>query len=466
MFYLPLFHNLEKARCLVIGGGQTARRKLNWLVRAGGDVTVVARAACDEVRSLADAGAIRLEVRDYAQGDIEASLVLVVAATNDAAINRTIHADAIAAGVLINCVDQPELCSVIFPAIVDRHPLIVAISSMGISPTLSRVVRGWIEARLAPSLGNLGELAERVRGMVRSTLPDLGARMAFWERLFEGAAAEKALAGDIDGAAADAQKALGEAKVRPGSVALVGAGPGDPELITLKALRLLQAADVVLYDKLANPRILEYARRDAEHIFVGKQGPKPGQPATRTDNRSNQQQRINDLLVRHARAGKNVVRLKGGDPFIYGRGGEEIEALMAMDIDCVVVPGITAALGAASYAGIPLTYRNLSQSVRFVTGHRVENAVNLDWPELGRTDQTLVIYMGLVGLEEILQQMIDHGSPPERPAALVENATLPTQRVIVGTVGTLVALSREAGIDGPSVAIVGDVVDKMSGPSS
>ena len=464
MFYLPLFHNLEEARCLVIGGGQTAYRKLNWLVRTGAQVRVVARAACDEVREFADTGRIELELRDYREGDVDADLTLVIAATNDAQINRTIHAEATNARVLINCVDQPELCTVIFPAIVDRLPLLVAVSSMGASPTLARVARSWIEARLAPTLGNLGILAERVKGEVRATLPETGDRMAFWERLFAGRAGEQALAGELDAAVAEAIRALAEPDSRVGSVALVGAGPGDPELITLKALRLLQAADVILYDKLANPLILDYARRDAERIFVGKQGPKPGQPPTRPENRSNQQSSINDLLVHHALKGKNVVRLKGGDPFIYGRGGEEIEALMAAGVDCIVVPGITAALGAASYAGIPLTYRNLSQSVRFVTGHRIENAINLDWPELSRTDQTLVIYMGLVGLEQILGQMVEHGSPAERPAALVENATLPDQRVIVATVGTLVEKCRAIGVEGPSVAIVGEVVAKMPEP--
>lgn len=243
-----------------------------------------------------------------------------------------------------------------------------------------------------------------------------------------------------------------------GCVVLVGAGPGDPELITLKALRAIQQADVILYDKLANPQLLDYARRDAEYIYVGKQGPKPGALPTRPDNRSNQQGSINDLIVEHGSAGKMVVRLKGGDPFIYGRGGEELEQALAAGLEVKVIPGITAGLGAASYAGIPLTYRNVSQSVRFVTGHRVENTINVDWPELGHPEQTLVIYMGLVGLPRILGKLMEHGCEPGRPAALVEHATLPEQRVIRGSVGNLAELVEDAGISGPSVVIIGEVV--------
>ncbi len=226
----------------------------------------------------------------------------------------------------------------------------------------------------------------------------------------------------------------------------------------MKGLRLLQRADVVLYDQLANPQLLDYARRDAQLVYVGKQGPKPGAKPDRPDNRVNQQARINQLLVEHARAGRRVVRLKGGDPYIYGRGGEEVDALLRAGVEVVVVPGITASLGAASYAGIPLTHRNLSQSVRFVTGHRVENAINLDWPELGRGGQTLVIYMGLVGLPAIMQQLIKHGAPPSRPVALVENATLPEQRVLMGNIENIAEVAVANEVDGPTVVIIGEVV--------
>lgn len=458
MFYLPLYHNLENAKCLVVGAGKTASRKLHWLVRAGADLVVVSPVISAEVQALADAGSLSLCLAKFDPAIVSSDLTLIVSATNDRAVNRAVYTAARDANVLVNCVDQPDLCTFIFPAIVDRAPLLIAVSSMGAAPTLARVVRGWIEAQLPPNLGKLAELARNLRDEVKATLPSVDARKFYWEKLFQSPVADQAMQGDLVLAETSARARLHNQGVVRGSVALVGAGPGDPELITLKALRLIQSADVILYDKLANPILLDYARRDAECIFVGKQGPKPGSPAPRLDNRSNQQQTINEQIVAHALAGKQVVRLKGGDPFIYGRGGEELEQVVEAGIDVMVVPGITAALGAASYAGIPLTYRNLSQSVRFVTGHRVENSVNLDWPELGRADQTLVIYMGLVGLPDILQKLMSHGCEAKRPAALIEYATLPEQRVIVGDVSTLVGLAEDAGVDGPSVVIIGEVV--------
>ncbi len=459
MFYLPLFHRLQGAACLVVGGGTTALRKLRWLLRAQARVTVVSPQISAEIRDLAAAGEVSLLEQTFSPELLDQRFVLVVSATNNPGVNKTVHDAAVRQGVLVNCVDQPELCTVIFPAIVDRLPILVAISSMGAAPTLARVVRGWIEARLSPNLGNLAVLAQRLRNRVKQTLPSTAARKTFWEQLFIGPIAEQALSGNLDKATEAAAALIEGSPVKTGQVALVGAGPGDPELITLKALRLLQMADVVLYDKLSNEKILDYARRDAECIYVGKQGPKPGMPPDRPDNRSNQQGSINELIVQHARAGKHVVRLKGGDPFIYGRGGEELEAAVAAGLDVLVVPGITAAMGAASYAGIPLTYRNLSLSVRFVTGHRVENTVNMDWPELTKPDQTLVIYMGLVGLRQIMSLLVEHGGAGERPVAIVENATYPEQRVITGTVADIADKVDAAKVQGPSVAIVGDVVN-------
>ena len=466
MFFLPLYHNLAGARCLVIGAGTTAVRKIRWLLRAGADIEVIAPDVSQAIEELASAGKLRVTKAAFDASQVSSDLRLIISATNNREVNRFVYDAAIQAGVLVNCVDQPDLCTFIFPAIVDRSPILIAISSMGNAPTLARVVRGWIEAQLSPNLGKLAELAQSLRDRVKLELPSVDARKSFWETLFRSAAAESAMQGNLQDAKTKAEAMLVESAtgdtggIPQASVALIGAGPGDPELITLKALRLIQSADVILYDKLANPAILDYARRDAEFEFVGKQGPKPGSPPTRPDNRGNQQFNINDRIIEHAHAGRNVVRLKGGDPFIYGRGGEEMEQVIEAGFDVIMVPGITAALGAASYAGIPLTYRNLSQSVRFVTGHRVENVINLDWPEMGRRDQTLVIYMGLVGLPTILAKLIEHGCEPERPAALVENATWPEQRVIVGTVVTLADAAHEAQISGPSVVIIGDVVAK------
>ncbi len=460
MFYLPLYHRLQGAPCLVVGGGTTALRKLRWLLRAEARVTLVAPQVHAEVRALAG-DLLDIVEREFAPGMVRGDHVLVISATNNSTVNKTVHDAARALNVAVNCVDQPELCTVIFPAIIDRLPILVAVSSMGAAPTLARVVRGWIETRLPPGLGGVAELAQRLRGAVKTALPTVEARKRFWERVFAGAAAEQAIAGDLQAAERSARQQLAAetaAGAQRGRVSLVGAGPGDPELITLKALRLLQEADVILYDKLSNEKILDYARRDAELVYVGKQGPKPGMPPTRPDNRSNQQGDINKLLVGYAQQGLHVVRLKGGDPFIYGRGGEELEAAVEAGLEVMVVPGITAAMGAASYAGIPLTYRNLSQSVRFITGHRIENTVNLDWPELNRTDQTLVIYMGLVGLRQIMQQLLNHGGEAQRPVAIVENATYSDQRVVLGTVENIADRVDAARVQGPSVAIVGAVV--------
>ncbi len=458
MFYLPLYHNLRDAKCLVVGAGTTAARKIHWLVRAQARIEIVAPEISDELRELEKKGLVTITQAEFVDEHITDDLVLIIAATNDPAVSLRVSQIAGQLNILVNCVDRPELCSVIFPAIVDRDPILIAISSMGSAPTLARIVRGWIETLLSPNLGRLADLGVALRERVKDQIVSLEARRSFWETLFGGHAAEQALQGNHDQAVVTAEKMLANPEIKTGSVALVGAGPGDPELITLKALRLLQRADVILYDKLANPALLDYARRDAQRIFVGKQGPKPGSQPDRSDNRSNQQQSINEQIISHAQAGKQVVRLKGGDPFIYGRGGEELESLVKADIDVIVVPGITAALGAASYAGIPLTYRNLSQSVRFVTGHRVENTVNLDWPEMGRADQTLVIYMGLVGLQRILQRLMQHGCEARRPAALIEHATLPAQRIIDGNVGNLAQLATEAQITGPCVVIIGEVV--------
>ena len=467
MFYLPLFHNLQNADCLVVGGGSTAWRKIRWLKRAHANITVLAPSINVKLNELVGRGELQWVEDVFSPATIHEGLTLVVSATNDADVSARVHQACVAKNILVNCVDQPELCTVVFPAIVDRLPIIVAISSMGQAPTLSRVVRGWIEARLPPNVAQLGELASRLRDSVKNRLSDIEQRKQFWQHLFNGHAAEQAMAGQLEAAEITALAQLnlaGESVgTATGQVALVGAGPGDPELITLKALRLLQSADVVLYDKLVNPDILDYARRDAELVYVGKQGPRPGTGPHRVDNRTNQQHSINDLIVQHAEQGRHVVRLKGGDPFIYGRGGEELETVVGAGLDVIVVPGITAAMGAAAVAGIPLTYRNLSQSVRFVTGHRIENVVNLDWPEMLRDDQTLVIYMGLIGLQQIMQTLLDRGCEPERPVAVIENATYPDQRMVRGDVGNIFSLVSAAGLDGPSVVIVGKVVDLVQG---
>ncbi len=463
MFYLPLFHNLEGQHCLVVGAGTTALRKLRWLVRTGAHIHIVAENVHADVIQLITESGTDIEVLEesFSPQHIHAQLALVISATDNRAINRQVYEIAVQHNVPVNCVDDPQHCTVLFPAIIDRAPILVAVSSMGHSPSLSRVVRGWIEERLPASLGAMAILANEFRDRVKTRFSSTQDRMHFWDGVFSSTVAQESMAGDTDKARASLTTLLEDSPERnviQGSVTLVGAGPGDPELLTLKAMRSLQTADVILYDKLANPEILDYARRDADLVYVGKQGPKPGELPDRIDNRSNQQEDINALIVRHAKQGQRVVRLKGGDPYIYGRGGEEVAAIVEAGIKVQVIPGITASLGAAAYAGIPLTHRDLSQSVRFVTGHRLENTVDLDWPEFAKAGQTLVIYMGLVGLAEIMQALLDHGCEASRPVALIENATFPHQRVLVGTVADISAIASEADISGPTVVIIGDVV--------
>ncbi len=455
MFYLPLFNNLQGARCLVVGGGQTALRKLRWLIKAEAIVRVVSPDVCTEIVDLASEGTLEWIEKPFAPSDVVTGTRLVVSAANDTAVNKTVFEAAMEAGVLVNCVDDPDRCTVIFPSIVDRAPIYVAISSSATAPALARIVRGWIEAWLPRGLGELSQLAIAFREKASKRFPDLSARVNFWNRLLTGQAAGRALAGDLTGAVAAGDELIEDR--REGFVSLVGCGPGDAELVTLKALRVIQTADVILYDKLINEELLEYARRDAECIYVGKQGPRPDEQA-RKNTRSFQQLSINELIVKHASTGAHVARLKGGDPFIYGRGGEELEAAITAGFEVEVIPGITASFGAASYTGIPLTHRDYSQSVRFVTGHRVESLVNLDWPEFVRADQTLVIYMGLVGLRQICQKMVDAGAETERPVALIENATLPDQRQFTGDLGSIADLADYEGVTGPTIVIIGDVV--------
>ncbi len=445
MDYLPLFHRLQEAPVLVVGGGEIAARKISLLCRAGARVRIVAPGIAEATQALVDAHGLEVTLRDYQPGDVTGA-TLVISATDDEAVNRQVYEDCTAAGLLINSVDRPALSNVIFPGIVDRTPVLVAISTGGASPTMARVVRGWLEARLPARLGALAEFVRARRDRVKGSVSDIAGRQQLWQRVVEGPAAEAVYRGDEAAAEQAFEAALTGAAA--GWVAIVGAGPGDPELLTLKALRLIQSADVILYDNLVNRQILDYARRDAEQVYVGKKWRAP----------STRQEAINELMVSEARAGRAVVRLKGGDPFIFGRGGEEVEVLMEAGVDVVAVPGITAASGSASYAGIPLTYRDVSLSVRFVTGHRAENRVNLDWPELARPGQTVVLYMGLSGIEEIFDSLIRHGRAPETPAALVEKATYPEQRVVVGTLADLAQKVRAAAVKGPTTIIVGEVV--------
>ncbi len=455
MDYLPLFHKLQGRVVLLVGGGEMALRKARLLLETGARLRVVAPWVSDELQSLLAAKQGQCVLREYQAADMQ-GCCLVLATTDQPAVNLTIAEHAQALGIPVYAVGAPELSSIIFPAIVDRSPLIVAVSSAGHAPVLARLARAKIETWLPASYGRLAGLAAKFRDQVKTLLPHVQPRRVFWEDVFQGQIAEHVFAGRMHQAEQLLHEKISGAQNQVvGEVYLVGAGPGDPDLLTFKALRLMQQADVVLYDRLVAPAILELCRRDADRMYVGKQA----------SNHSVPQDQINLRLVELARQGKRVVRLKGGDPFIFGRGGEEIEELAAQHIPFQVVPGITAASGCSAYAGIPLTHRDYAQSVRFVTGHPKEGVLDLPWSELVSPTQTVVFYMGLGCLPEICQQLMAHGRAAQTPIALVENGTTAQQRVFAGTLATINQQVSEFAVQSPSLIIVGEVValrDKLN----
>jgi uroporphyrin-III C-methyltransferase/precorrin-2 dehydrogenase/sirohydrochlorin ferrochelatase len=447
----PLFLSLQDRRALVVGGTDQAARKVELLLSAGAQVSLIAATVTGEIAQLIADARISWAGRTFDEADL-AGVSLVVVATADEALQARVSQCAQARCVPVNVVDRPALSSFIMPAIVDRGPITIAISTGGSAPALARKLRAEIERALPAAIGRLARFAEIFRGQVRRTLGEPRARRLFWDRVFDGRIGELALAGDEIGARRELIRLLDSARrdtaPAQGMVHLVGAGPGDPDLLTLKAHRLLQRADVVVYDRLVPPEILAAARRDAERIPVGK----------RRGHHSVAQQEINARLVALARAGKSVVRLKGGDPFVFGRGGEEVEALVEAGVAVEVVPGITAALGCAASAGIPLTHRDHAQACIFVTGYTKEGEVALDWPMLARPHQTVVIYMGIEGLPAIARQLTQHGLPGATPVALIEHGTTDRERRIVGTLATIERQSIRAQLSGPTLCILGEVV--------
>ena len=449
MDYFPVFLDLKKRRCLLVGGGEVATRKGRMLAKSGAVLRVVAPEISNELRELVAQHNGELILREYQQGDME-GCVLAVAATDIETLNQQISDEAKQINIPVNVVDTPALCTYITPAIIDRSPLMIAISSGGEAPVLARLVRAKLETLIPMSYGKLAQLASRWRDRVKARFNDGDSRRKFWEKILQGPAAELAMNGQLD----QADKILSDeianedASLTQGEVYLVGGGPGDPELLTLKALRLMQQADVVLYDRLVSDGVMDLVRRDAERIYVGK----------RRSEHAMQQENINQLLVDLAKEGKRVLRLKGGDPFIFGRGGEEIELLAQHQIPFQVVPGITAASGCAAYAGIPLTHRDYAQSVRFVTGHLKDDSINKQWPELANPTQTLVFYMGLVGLRDICSSLIAHGRAATTPVALIERGTTQQQRVILGDLATIADIVASQEVHAPTLFVVGDVV--------
>ena len=450
MDYFPLFIDLKNKPCLVVGAGEIAARKIELLAKAGANITVIAPEISSQVSQLEKTYGLTIIQKDFAAEDIHRQR-LIISATNQKNINKLVAATAEEHNIPVNVVDSPSLCSFIVPAIIDRSPIVAAISSGGTSPVLSRLLRAKIESLIPPAFGRLAQLAEKYRGLVKEHINPPSERRIFWEKALQGSIAELFYSGKEAEAEARLKSEIlntsGTHKVI-GEVYLVGAGPGDPDLLTFRALRLMQQADVVVYDRLVSPEILELVRRDAEKIYVGKQ----------KSNHSLPQESINDLLARLALAGKRVVRLKGGDPFIFGRGGEEIETLVEHNINFQVVPGITAASGCATYGGIPLTHRDHAQSCTFITGHLKDNTVNLNYQQLVAPNQTIVIYMGLTGLENICQSFIQHGASPELPIALIQQGTTQSQRVITGTLQTMPELIKNQDIQPPTLIIIGSVV--------
>lgn len=450
MDLFPVFLDLDDRDCLVAGGGKVAARKVTLLRRAGARVEVVAPELCSELARLAAEHSIIHTARGFQADDLD-SKVLVIAATDREQVNRSISELARARNIPVNVVDQPELCSFVVPSIINRSPVQVAVSTGGASPVLARLLRARLESYVPAAYGRLATLVANFRDKVKQRFSTVEQRRQFWENVLQGEVAELLFAGRDKTARECLEQALERTEDVPhprGEVYLVGAGPGDPDLLTFRALRLLQMADVIVYDRLVAPPILDLARREAERVYVGKE----------RDKHTLSQENINQLLVRLAREGKRVVRLKGGDPFIFGRGGEEISTLMESGVSFQVVPGITAASGCATYSGIPLTHRDYAQSVVFVTGHLQDGSVDLNWKALAHANQTIVFYMGLHGVGLVSEQLIGHGLSASTPVALVQQGTTQNQRVIITQLQALEQTVKREAVKPPTIIIVGEVV--------
>lgn len=451
-----MFVDVHGTHSVVVGGGPVALRKTRRLLDAGASVLVIAPKVHDEFHALSRSHSLTIEQRDFVEADLNGAGI-VIAATNDLSVNQNIAALAKDTGAQVNVANDPSAGSFIMPSLIDRTPLLIAISSGGASPVLARLLSARIEAFIPAGFAKLADVAGQYRAQIKSTIKGWRERRRFWEQQLGGQVGELVLQGREPEAIAVLQKAIAEHKTNQvsGEVYLVGAGPGDPDLLTFRALRLMQHVDVVFHDRLVSDAVLALVKPDAERIYVGKQRANHAVP----------QETINQQLVNQAKKGKRVLRLKGGDPFIFGRGGEEIEQLVEHGIAFQVVPGITAATGSASYAGIPLTHRDHSQACLFVTGHLKNNTIDLNWTSLSQPNQTVVVYMGLVGLPHITQKLMEHGMPASTPIALVSRATTNQQSVIVGTLDSIVEQVSRSDVKAPTLIIIGDVVtlrDKLN----
>ena len=449
--FLPISFKTAGRPCLVVGGGEVAQRKVQQLLRAHAEVHVVAKDLCGELQRLADGGVIYYHAGAFSEEQLE-NYFLVIAATDDSSVNESISRSAQQLKIPVNVVDNPALCSFIMPSIIDRDPVQVAVSTGGASPVLARLLRARLETMIPAAYGRLATLMQDFRVQAKEQFPRLRERRRFWENVLQGPVAELLFSGQDQAARTALERSMEDPQVqvqRQGEVYLVGGGPGDPDLLTFRALRLMQQADVVLYDRLVAAAIVDLVRRDAERIYVGKEQDRHAVP----------QQQINQVLIDLARQGKRVLRLKGGDPFIFGRGGEEIDNLAAAGIPFQVVPGITAASGCSAYAGIPLTHRDFAQSCMFVTGHMKDDKLDLNWTALVQPRQTIAVYMGVKGMDVLSRELIAHGMEADTPAAVVQQGTTREQRVYVTDVKGLPLLVQQQDIKPPSMVIIGGVVN-------
>ena len=451
---LPIFFNIKNRHCVVIGGGDVAMRKVSMLLKAQAAVTIYSPEICHELQDLVDAKKINFVAEQFEQNQLQGAC-LVIAATNKEAVNSAVSIAAKTQNIPVNVVDTPDLCTFTMGSIIDRSPVVIAISSEGNAPVLARYIRAKIETMLPATYGRIADIAGEFRDKVKEKFGTTQARRIFWEDLLQGPFVERVLSGQEQTARDMLEELIenADANANKGEVFLVGGGPGDPDLLTFRALRLMQQCDVCVYNKLVSPEVMELVRRDAELIFVGKS----------RDQHTMPQEEINALLAKLALEGKRVLRLKGGDPFIFGRGGEEIETLMAHGVPFQVVPGITAANGVSSYAGIPLTHRDYAQACLFITGHlkageNKELTLDLDWVAMSRPRQTVVIYMGLVGLKQICEQLIAHGVASTMPVAVVQQGTTQRQKVVTATLADLHEKVEAAQMKPPCLTIVGEVV--------
>ncbi|MFK8011861.1 MAG: siroheme synthase CysG [Marinicellaceae bacterium] len=448
MDYLPINIKLKHKKCLVLGGGAVAFRKIQMLLKAEAHVICVAKIIHKDIRKIAkNITTINKDIYDYLQHTHLNNITLILSATSNDKLSLHIFKLAQLNNILVNTVDKKELCTYISPAIVNRNPIIVSISSSGSAPVLARKIREKIEKILPHNLAVLAKFSDSLRETIKHILPSMQLRKKFWEKLFNSPISFRIMNTGLKPKVHDLVNSFSAAKNNDGEVFLVGAGPGDPELLTIKALRVMQEADVVFHDRLISPEILELVRRDAELINVGKS----------MGNHFVEQKDTNQLLVEHARQGKRVCRLKGGDPFVFGRGGEEIQALRAAHVNYQIIPGITAAIGCTSYAGIPLTHRDYAQKVVFLTAHCKNSIDTLDWPSLAQGRQTLVVFMGLMKSLHLQNNLIDNGKTESTPVAIIENGTCNNQRVINGNLCELSQLIKSYSIQSPALIVIGEV---------